>query len=62
MLEGIEISVEEEFRGLVEENWARKIIQNVLKAEGVTPPYEMSLGLTHEAYEPTKIIFAGANA
>ncbi len=46
MLEEIEISVEEEFGGLVEEDWAKKIAQQVLTAEGVTPPYEVSLVFT----------------
>ena len=46
MLEEIEISVEEEFRGLVDEGWVRRIVQTVLKAEGVTPPYEVSLVFT----------------
>ena len=46
MLEEIEVSVEEEFRGLVDEDWARKIAQKVLKAEGVTSPYEVSLVFT----------------
>ncbi len=38
MLGEIEISVEEKFRGLVEEEWVRRIARQVLKAEGVTPP------------------------
>jgi len=46
MLEEIEISVEEGFRGLVEESWAKKIARQVLKAEGVAPPYEVSLVFT----------------
>ena len=46
MLEEIEISVEEQFHGLVDEGWARKIAQIVLKAQGVTPPYEVSLVFT----------------
>ena len=46
MLEEFEISVEEKFRGLVDENWAREVAQQVLKAEGVTPPYEMSIVFT----------------
>jgi probable rRNA maturation factor len=46
LLEEIEISVEEEFRGLVDEGWVRRIVQTVLKAEGVTPPYEVSLVFT----------------
>jgi probable rRNA maturation factor len=46
MLEEIEISVEEKFRGLVDEDWLRKIAQTVLKAEGMVPPYEVSLVFT----------------
>ena len=46
MSEEIEISVVEKFRGLVEEDWAEKITQKVLKAESVTPPYEVSLVFT----------------
>ena len=46
MLEEIEIFVEEEFRGLVDEGWVRRIAQTVLKAEGVAPPYEVSLVFT----------------
>jgi len=38
MLEEIEISVEEKFRGLVDEEWARGIAQQALKAESVNPP------------------------
>ena len=46
MSEEIEIFVEEEFRGLVDEGWARRMAQTVLKAEGVVPPYEVSLVFT----------------
>jgi probable rRNA maturation factor len=46
MVEQIEIFVEEEFRGVVDEGWARRIAQTVLKAEGVAPPYEVSLVFT----------------
>ena len=46
MLEEIEISVEEEFQGSVDEDRARKIAQNVLNAEGVALPYEVSLVFT----------------
>jgi probable rRNA maturation factor len=46
MLEEIEISVEEKLRGLVDEEWVRKIAQNVIKAEGVASPYEISLVFT----------------
>jgi probable rRNA maturation factor len=46
MLEEIEIFVAEEFRGLVDGGWVKKIVRQVLKAEGVTPPYEVSLVFT----------------
>ena len=46
MSEKIEILVEEEFRGLVDEGWARRIAQTVLKAEGVASPYEVGLVFT----------------
>ena len=44
--EEIAISVEVEFRGLVDEDSVRRIARRVLKAEGVTPPYEVSLVFT----------------
>lgn len=47
MLEEIEILIEEEFRGLVDEDWVRRIAQTVLKAEGIAPPYEVSLVFTN---------------
>jgi probable rRNA maturation factor len=46
MSEEIGIFVEEEFCGLVDEDWARRIAQIVLQAEGVAPPYEVSLVFT----------------
>lgn len=46
MLEEIEVSVEEKFRGLVNEDWVRRIAQQVLEAEGVVSPYEVSLVFT----------------
>lgn len=46
MLEEIEISVEEQFRGVVDGGWVKKIVRQVLKAEGVAPPYEVSLVFT----------------
>ena len=46
MLEGIEIFVEEEFRGVVDGGWVKKIVRQVLKAEGVAPPYEVGLVFT----------------
>ena len=42
----IEISVDEEFRGRVDQGWVRRIAQTVLKAEGVAHPYEVSLVFT----------------
>jgi probable rRNA maturation factor len=41
--EEIEISVEEKFRGLVDGGRVKKIVRQVLKAEGIAPPYEVSL-------------------
>jgi len=46
MSEEIEIFVEDEFCGLMDEGWARRIAQTVLRAEGVAPPYEVSLVFT----------------
>jgi probable rRNA maturation factor len=46
MLEEIEILVEEEFRGVVDGDWAKRIVRQVLKAEEVAPPYEVSLVFT----------------
>jgi probable rRNA maturation factor len=46
MLEEIEIFVEEKFRGVVAGRWVKKIVRQVLKAEGVAPPYEVSLVFT----------------
>jgi probable rRNA maturation factor len=46
MMEQIGIHVEKKFRGLVGEGWVRRIAQTVLKAEGVAPPYEVSLVFT----------------
>jgi probable rRNA maturation factor len=46
MGEQIGIHVEEEFRGVVDEGWLRRIAHTVLKAEGVAPSYEVSLVFT----------------
>jgi len=46
LLEEIEIFIEEEFRGLVDGDWVKKIVRQVLKAEGVASPYEVSLVFT----------------
>jgi len=46
MLEEIEIFVEEEFRGLVDGGWVKKIVRQILKEEEVAPPYEVSLVFT----------------
>jgi probable rRNA maturation factor len=49
MSKEIEISVEEKFRSLVDEERVGKITQHVLKAEGITPPYEVSIVFTDSA-------------
>jgi probable rRNA maturation factor len=46
MSEEIAIFVEEEFRGLMDGGWVKKIVRQVLKAERVAPPYEVSLVFT----------------
>ena len=46
MSEEIEISVEEKFRGRVDQGWVERITQTVLKAEGVAHPYEVSMVFT----------------
>jgi probable rRNA maturation factor len=46
MLEEIEIFVEEKFRGVVDVGWVKKMVRQVLKAEEVAPPYEVSLVFT----------------
>jgi probable rRNA maturation factor len=46
MLEQIEIFVGDEFRGVVDGGWVKKIVRQVLKAEKVVPPYEVSLVFT----------------
>jgi len=43
MLEEIEIFVEGEFRGVVDGGQVKRIVRQVLKAEGVALPYEVSL-------------------
>jgi probable rRNA maturation factor len=44
--EEIEVLVGERFRAVVDEGWAKKIVRQVLKAEGVAVPYEVSLVVT----------------
>ena len=46
MVERVEIFVQEEFRGMVDGSWIKKIARQVLKTEGVAPPYEVSLVFT----------------
>jgi probable rRNA maturation factor len=46
MKEQIGIHVEEKFRELVDGGWVKKIVRQVLKAEGVALPYEVSLVFT----------------
>jgi probable rRNA maturation factor len=45
--EEIEIFVGDEFRGVVDGGWVKKIVRQILKAEGVAPPYEVSLVFTN---------------
>ena len=47
MSEEIEIFVEAKFRELVDGGWVKKIVRQVLKTEGVAPPYEVSLVFTN---------------
>ena len=47
MLEEIEVFVDEEFRGVVNGGWVKKIVRQVLKAEGVASPFEVSLVFTN---------------
>ena len=42
----IDIYAEDRFRALLDENWVRKIVRQVLKVEGVPSPYEVSLVFT----------------
>ena len=49
MTEEISICIEEIFRVGIDEDWVRKIAQQVLKAEGIAPPYETSLVFTDSA-------------
>ncbi len=46
MPEEVEIFVEEKFREAMNVGWAKKIVRQILKAEGVAPPYEVSLVFT----------------
>jgi len=42
----IGIHIEKKFQSHIDEEWARNRAQEVLKAENITPPYEMSLVFT----------------
>lgn len=42
----IGIQIEQEFQKCIDAQWVRKLAQEVLKAESITPPYEMSLVFT----------------
>ena len=46
MREQIDIHVEQKFQVVVDEGWVRRVTQTVLKAEGMAPPYELSLVFT----------------
>jgi len=47
MIEEISIHIEPNFRDCIAKQWARKIAQEVLKAESVAPPYEISIVFTN---------------
>ena len=47
MSEQVEIFVEEKFTGSIDVGWVKKIVHKILKAEGVTPPYEVSIVITY---------------
>jgi probable rRNA maturation factor len=49
MLEEIAVFVEEEFRGVVDGGWVKKIVRQILEAEGMAPPYEVSIVFTDSA-------------
>ncbi len=46
MKEHVGVHVEGKFRELVDGGWVKKIARQILKAEGVAPPYEVSLVFT----------------
>lgn len=46
MKEQISIYAKDEFRAFVDRAWIKKIVRQVLRAEGVPPPYETSLVFT----------------
>ena len=62
MKEQIGIHVKEEFRGMVDQGWVRKITRTVLKDEGVAPPYEVGLVFTDsEAVRQLNRDYRGVN-
>ncbi len=42
----IGIQIEQEFQSCIDEEWAKTIAHDVLRAESIAPPYEMSLVFT----------------
>ena len=46
MPEEVAISVDDQFREMVDEDRMTKLVQSVLKAEGVAPPYQVGLVFT----------------
>ncbi len=45
-MEEIGVHIEENFKGLIDEEWARKLTHTILKAEDTALPYEVSVVLT----------------
>jgi len=46
MMEEIGVHIEENFKDLIDEEWARKLTRTILKAESAALPYEVSIILT----------------
>jgi len=46
MMEEIGVHIEENFKSLIDEEWARKLTHAILKAERTASPYEVSIVLT----------------
>jgi len=46
MHEDVSISVDDEFREVVDDERVRKLVRSVLEAEGVAPPYQVGLVFT----------------
>jgi probable rRNA maturation factor len=62
MSQAIQVFVEERFREAVDKPWIKKMARQVLKAEGVSQPYEVSLVFTDsEAVQQLNREYRGVN-